>query len=346
MSALSGTRDTWLAAFANELYGPIPAPLPIAVARHPLPDAHAERLTLTIEGFSVDACLWRPALPRGVIIALDFIGPAGALLSDAYPLDPHAIVALPPWRSDGPGTLDASLRGASRHRWPVETMLAAGWAVMTSCYGSWVPDSPARWRDTGLVPLLGDATRAISLWAWALQRMVDAAEQLGFGTFVLAGHSRLGKAALWAAANDTRVAAVLSNDSGCGGASLSSHAPAGSETLAAMRERFPHWLLPESTLSVDQHQLLAAIAPRALYVASAADDAWADPRGEYLALAAAAPAWGLELPPLDEVFHRGGERSSGALGWHLRPGGHELLPYDWRRFLRFLEVQFPLAASR
>jgi len=339
VTPLSGTREDWLAAFVSELYGPIPDPLPVAVTPHPLPDANAERLTLTIEGFTVDACLWRPAAQlRGVIIALDFLGPAGVLLSDAYPFDPNAIVALPPWRGDGSGPLDASLRGAGRHRWPVETMLAAGWAVMTSCYGSWVPDSPERWRDSGLVPLLGEGTRAISLWAWALQRMADAASQLGLGAIVLAGHSRLGKAALWAAANDTRVAAVLSNDSGCGGASLSRHAPIGSETLAVMRARFPHWLLPEKPLSVDQHQLLAAIAPRALHVASANDDAWADPQGEYLALAAAASAWGLELPPLAEVYRPGGELSRGALGWHLRPGGHELLPYDWARFLSFLDT--------
>ena len=341
MSPLKGTREAWLSAFADELYGPIPQPMAVTIERHALPDAQAERLALGVGSVSVDACLWRPVRPRGVIIALDFIGPAGALLSEAYPLDPRAIIALPPWRHDGTGPLDESLRGAGRHRWPIEAMLDAGWAVMTSCYGSWVPDSPDGWRESGLVPMLGDGTRAISLWAWALQRMIDAAEQLGFGTFVLAGHSRLGKAALWAAADDTRVAAVLSNDSGCGGASLSSHAPAGSETLAAMRQRFPHWLLPERPISVDQHQLLAAIAPRGLYVASAVNDVWADPQGEYLALAAAAPAWGLELPPLEQVYQPGVAISRGALGWHLRPGGHEVLPYDWRRFLSFLEKLVP-----
>ena len=333
--SLVGARADWLAALAAELYGPIPAPRPVSVTREKLPDAHAERLQLKIDGFEVDACLWLPERPKGIVAMLDFIGPIGTLTSQAFPIDPDAICALPMWH--GSDRLDDDLRGAAMHRVPVDLILAAGWGVLTSCYGSWVPDHPAHLRDRGLVPLLGEGTRAISLWAWALSRLVDVAAQLGHSRVALAGHSRLGKAALWAAANDTRVAAVLSNDSGCGGASLESHRAG--ETLADMRRQFPHWILPEAPRSTDQHHLLASIAPRGLHVASAAADNWADPLGEYLGLQAAASAWGASLP--DPDLQAGAALVAGSLGWHLRPGGHEILPYDWRRYLGFLNGLFP-----
>jgi hypothetical protein len=331
---LGGTRADWLATLAAELYGPIPPPpKTLTIARRPLPDADATHLVLDIDGFAVDACLWLPPSPRGIVAGLDFLGPIGTLCSDAFPIDPGAIVARPAWRGSDAGPLDEALRGAAMHRFPVELILSSGWGLLTACYGSFVPDHPDHWRDHGLVPLLGETTRAISLWAWALSRLVDVANQLGHSRVALAGHSRLGKAALWAAANDTRVEAVLGNNSGCAGAALESHV--GGETLEALRERFPHWVLDDAPRTLDQHHLLAAIAPRRLYVASAADDAWADPPGEYLALKAAAPAWGIALPEPD--LTPGNHLLAGSLGWHLRPGGHEILPYDWRRFLSFLD---------
>ena len=122
---------------------------------------------------------------------------------------------------------------------------------------------------------------------------------------------------------------------GCAGAALSRHL--GGETLAQLTARYPHWLTPRlasnpdpAALPVDQHQLLACIAPRRLYVASASEDHWADPEGEYLALAAAAPAWNQTLPALEEVWRPGAELRAAALAWHLRDGGHDLTPWDWQ----------------
>jgi hypothetical protein len=336
MTDLSGTREEWLAAFSAELYGPIPPPPGrLSFTREKLPDANAERVVLDLDGFTVDAALWLPENPKGIVTVVDFIGPIGTLMSDAFPIDPNATIVQPPWRAPAGtnGPLDDAMRGASRHRVPVELILSAGWGVISTCYGSWVPDDRYIWRDEGLMPRLNAETRAISLWAWAYSRLVDAARQLGHTRIAAAGHSRLGKAALWAAANDTRIIGVLSNDSGAGGASLAGN-PAG-ETLGDLHGRFPHWVLSAGPLSVDQHQLLAAIAPRGLYVASAANDAWADPVGERMALDAAAEAWGVTLPPTE--MQPGDELVVGSLGWHLRPGGHELLPYDWRRFLSFLD---------
>jgi hypothetical protein len=188
----------------------------------------------------------------------------------------------------------------------------------------------------------------VCLWSWAIRRLIDAAVSLAeidADSIAIAGHSRLGKAALWAAVNDTRVGALFLNESGCGGAALSRRNFG--ETFAHNRANFPHWLLSAERAAaagldaLDQHQLLAALAPRKLYVASAVDDLWCDPRGEYLGLMAAAPLWNafgdpVDLPAAADIFAPGRQFSAGHIGWHLREGGHELTPYDWSRFLAFM----------
>lgn len=339
-------RAARLDLFARHLYGPIPPP-PDAVElrREPLPQDGCERLVIDLacggRRHRVDAALWLPdgRRPVPLIVALDFLGPIGVVTSNGFPIDREA-------RVDAGGTerLGGGLRGCSAGSWPLELMLDRGVGLLLSCYGSWTHDHPDSWREHGVWTLLRPslATGALSLWAWALSRLVDVASRLPDvdpERLHLTGHSRLGKAALWATANDKRVAAVVVNNAGCAGSSLSRHRCG--ETLVQLAGRYPHWLTAPPTLDpdrlpVDQHQLMACVAPRRLYVASASDDAWADPHGEYLALRAAAPAWGVEVPEIDTVWRRGARVTAGPVAWHLRPGGHELTAWDWQRFLPHL----------
>ncbi len=189
-------------------------------------------------------------------------------------------------------------RGAQVSRWPVKEIIHRGYAVVTMCYHDIFPDK-SNGEAQSIIPLLPQTEvadsrwKAIGAWAWGSSRIADWVEQQAWANkdqMSIVGHSRQGKAALWAGVQDTRFKVVISNDSGCGGAALSKREFG--ETVDAITSSFPHWFCKnfskysnrEQELPFDQHELLALVAPRHLYVASASEDSWADPKGEYLAL--------------------------------------------------------------
>jgi hypothetical protein len=241
-------------------------------------------------------------------------------------------------------------RGMHSGRFPVEMLVARGFALVTAYAGDIDPDFDDGFQNGvhALLPTAAksvpDAPGTLAAWAWGLSRIREAlAElpQLDGQRLVVFGHSRLGKTALWAAAEDERFALSISNESGCGGAALSRRCFG--ERLLHINRRFPHWFCPafhayndrEHELPVDQHQLLSLIAPRPLYVASAAADLWADPRGERLACEAAAPVY--ELFGLPGITTTAAHGAPPRIGYHVRPGRHDITPRDFWHYLEFAE---------
>ncbi len=240
--------------------------------------------------------------------------------------------------------------------WPAEQVIARGYGIAAFHYAELAPDDEKTYRD-GVIKFFDDGTAAsksytwgaLAAWAWGASRAMDYFEtdsRVDKAHVAVVGHSRGGKAALWAGAEDARFAMVVSNDSGEGGAALSRRNFG--ETIERINTSFPHWFAATyknfnghaAELPIDQHMLLALVAPRALYVASADEDLWADPRGEFLSLAASSPVFALwgdptirpdDMPPVDKPI------IVGRRGYHIRTGGHNLTPYDWDRYLDFAD---------
>jgi len=233
-------------------------------------------------------------------------------------------------------------RGAQKGRWCVGQVIDAGYAIATFDRADVDPDYDDHFANgvhsmylkPGEVPA-PDEWGTIAAWGWGLSRALDYLESeplVDASRVAVIGHSRLGKTALWAGACDTRFAMVISNDSGCGGAALSRRKFG--ETVEVINTNFPHWFCDnflkyndnENALPFDQHELLALIAPRPLYVASASEDLWADPTGE-----------GLALEEAQKVYLLWGRKAIEKTGRHIRPGKHDITSYDWERYLAFAD---------
>lgn len=249
-------------------------------------------------------------------------------------------------------------RGTS-HNWKIPETLARGYGIAVICYNDIEPDlsDGSGWRfgvrslflKPGETKPAPDAWGAISAWAWGASRVMDYLEtdrDVDNKHVIMFGHSRLGKTALWAGAQDPRFCMVIASCSGEMGASLARRNYG--ETVTSMAKSFPYWFCRNflaysnhiNDMPVDTHMLLSLIAPRPLYLSTGSEDRWGDPKGEFLAAQAATPVYklfamqGLDneaFPPFDHAIMHD-------IGFSCHNGKHDVLPADWDRFLDFADL--------
>ncbi len=254
----------------------------------------------------------------------------------------------------GPANTDP-LRKVKSEFWPVEEGIARGYGMAVFRNADVDPDTFDEFKN-GIHAVLDKSPRpdnawgTLAAWAWGASRCMDyliSDKDVDSKRVAVVGHSRGGKTALWAGAQDTRFAMVVSNESGCGGAALARRRFG--ETVARINTSFPHWFNTnykkysnnEDALPVDMHMLLALIAPRALYVDCASEDLWGDPAGSYISLYKSVPVFNIlgansdipeSMPPLNKQV------MSGKVAFHVRDGEHNMLLKDWNFFMDFADV--------
>lgn len=240
--------------------------------------------------------------------------------------------------------------------WPVEEVVARGYGIAVFNHSDLDPDDFDDFKN-GIHGLLdreerrSDSWGTLAAWAWGASRCMDYLEtdrDVDAAKVALVGHSRGGKTALWAGAEDERFAMVISNMSGPGGAALARRRFG--ITLARMNSRNPHWFCTnyrkwsdrEDELPVDAHMLIALIAPRAVYITNASKDLGCDPRGSYLALFHAVPVYRLFRPEMTSLRPEMPRLNipvvSGPVAYHIRDGAHDMVLKDWSWFMDFGDV--------
>lgn len=348
--------------FSTEVYGRMPEKQ-VPIRYELLSEGEAlggkalrREVAMHIEGMAtpVPILMYIPAAAEGPVPAF-----LGMNFKGNHQINPDPEISISPNAPRGEELGSDPERGAATSRWPLEMLMDNGYAVVTIYRGDVDPDFDDGFQN-GIHPLFyaegqsapaADEWGTIGAWAWSLSRVMDYLEtdkDIDAERVAVIGHSRLGKTSLWAGATDERFAIVISNDSGCGGAALSIRKHG--ETVEAINKSFPHWFCDnynayrnnEEALMVDQQGLIALIAPRPVYVASAVEDDWADPEGEYLSALYASPVYELygkqglasPMPAVDSPLQEGD------VAYHIRSGGHDINLYDWTQYVRFADKYF------
>ena len=232
---------------------------------------------------------------------------------------------------------------------PVEDILAHGYALVFHYSGDIVPDANGPAQDALAELSPHGPSGGVIAWAWAYSRVVDVLEadpRFDRDRMAVWGHSRNGKSALVAAAFDSRIDLVIAHQAGTGGTTLT-RSDAG-ESVAQITDTYPYWFSPnyaahaglEAEISVDQHQLIALMAPRPLLIGGAWRDQWSDPGGSYRAAQGATPIYGLYGSDGLEQQALGAFDPQADIAVFMRRGLHGVTAVDWENFLAFLDAHF------
>ncbi len=371
-------RQEILSLFQQYMYGQLPPPSAIyteLLEEGPSLSGFATRRQVRMRfspdgsGPKIDWLILTPNHVKGpvpTILLLNYNGNQEILA------DPEVLIT-DAWLREAPHQADESSRGRlSREEgqitvFPVGMMLARGYALVTACYSDISPDPERYEQENGIIlqdsfaysgvfelwgqrdPSRLDNTSALMAWAWGLMRGLDMIEQdplLDASRVLLTGSSRLGKAALVAAAFDERFPLVVPNQTGGGGVPLAKRHFG--ESIATEVACFRHWYCraydrfayDTDTMPFDQHLLVAAVAPRAILVEGFNQD-WFDTYGEYLSLQAASPVWEYlgkkGLPKGNWPDNYDTSAVGPCVGYVRRTGGHGIAAIDWQWMLDFAD---------
>lgn len=257
-----------------------------------------------------------------------------------------------------PNTLDITC-DVEKGYWPVRQLLADGYAAAAIYASSLAPDEGDSWKQEGLYPLFygagerpADGFGCLTAWGFGAQRVLDAlltCPEIDPKRISVAGHSRAGKAALWAAVQDERFATVLANNSGCCGVAM--NVGKLGERVASMCQMMPRWFcknflkysaMPVEQMPFDQDELLAAMAPRPVFVTSGNRDYWSDPEAEFRSVISVGRVYAaLGKTPCTQTEYPAPQTAccTGDVGYALREGPHDMTAWDWKQFCGFEAAQ-------
>ncbi len=284
--------------------------------------------------------------PAPVFMGMNFGGNYALVTNPMVPFPRSAPRRNPPAESQ---------RGKQIDVWNIEQSIDRGYAVATCFCNDVEPDSVNATNGIReiLFPAKGDAAYGtIAAWAWGLQRIVDylnTDKDIDSRHIAVVGHSRLGKAAIVAAAFDNRITMAIPLQSGTGGAAPS-RGNADSESVKKINTSFPHWFCDEfkkfndqpERLPMDQNCLIALCAPRPVLLGCATEDKWANPTGQFEMLKSADKVYRLmgtdglaetTMPQENHVI-------DSTLGYFIRPGKHSMTKGDWKVFLDYADKHF------
>jgi len=364
-------RPEILTIFENEIYGKVPGELNFssykiiersdsALNNTAIRKQIGLNFSVNEQELTINILLYLPKQIQNppIFVGYNFLG-NHTIIKDSSVFLTKSWVPNNPDLSTKNNQASAESRGKRAHRWPIQDIITAGFGIATIYYGEIDPDKndfsdgihPYFYKNGQSRPKENE-WGSISAWAWGLSRFMDYVEKdedLNDSKVIVIGHSRLGKTALWAGALDERFAIVISNDSGAGGAAIFRRKYG--ETAAILNKNFPHWFSTnfkaysnnEDALPIDQHMLISLIAPRPVYIASAENDKWADPKGEFLSGYHASPVYelygekGLQGPDsaVSPDSPLVGQPIHNTIGYHVRTGDHDITAYDWAQYIKF-----------